>query len=83
MPSERAGCAQVRVRARRTTRASPPRRAGQALWTLAYVEVPKLAEYKERIAFYFDDEVVELTFPAPYLNHHPTRSLIAHRRAHG
>lgn len=55
--------------------------AGQALWTLAYVEVPKLAEYKERIALYFDNEVIELTFPAPYLNHHAT--CLTHRTSEG
>ena len=53
-------------------------RSGAALWTMTHVEVPKLAEYRERIAFHFDDEIVELIFPAPYLNHHPTR-LIHHR----
>jgi hypothetical protein len=52
-----------------------------ALWTCTYAEVPKLADYQERISFYFEDEVVELTFPAPYLNHHPTRLL--HKRSSG
>ena len=48
---------------------------GQALWTMAHVAVPGLAEYRETIALYFEDGVVELTFPAPYLNHAPTRLL--------
>jgi predicted dehydrogenase len=54
---------------------------GHALWNLVYIEVPKLADYKERIALYFDDEIVELVFPAPYLNHHPTR--LTHRTSAG
>ena len=54
-------------------------REGQALWTMSYVEVPKVADYAERICLYFDDEIVELVFPAPYLNHQPTTLL--HRRS--
>jgi predicted dehydrogenase len=45
---------------------------GQALWAMTYVQLPRLADYSERIAFHFDDGLVELTFPSPYLNHHPT-----------
>ena len=44
-------------------------------------EIPNVADYAERIAFYFEDEIVELTFPAPYLNYHPTRLL--HKRSVG
>jgi hypothetical protein len=54
---------------------------GRAIWNLVYIEVPKLANYKERISLYFDDEIVELVFPAPYLNHHPTR--LRHRTSAG
>jgi hypothetical protein len=54
---------------------------GQALWTMSYAEIPNVADYAERIAFYFEDEIVELTFPAPYLNHHPTQLL--HKRSVG
>lgn len=54
---------------------------GRAVWNLVYIEVPKLADYKERITLYFDDEIVELVFPAPYLNHHPTR--LTHRTSAG
>jgi hypothetical protein len=46
---------------------------GQALWTMTHLTVPKLADYKERISLYFDDAILELEFPSPYLNHHPTR----------
>lgn len=56
-------------------------RAGQALWTMAYAEIPRLADYSERITLYFEDEIVALSFPAPYLNHHPTR--LMHKRSTG
>jgi predicted dehydrogenase len=56
-------------------------RGGAALWTMTHVEIPKVADYSERIAFYFEDEIVELVFPAPYLNHHPTR--LVRRRSDG
>ena len=56
-------------------------RDGQALWTMTHVEVPHVADYAERITLYFDDEIVELIFPAPYLNHHPTR--LIRRRSTG
>ncbi|MQT15225.1 Gfo/Idh/MocA family protein [Segnochrobactrum spirostomi] len=46
---------------------------GEALWTMTHVEVPGVGDYAERISLYFEDEIVELVFPAPYLNHHPTR----------
>jgi hypothetical protein len=50
---------------------------GQALWNMVHLTVPKLADYRERIALYFDDEIVELIFPSPWLNHQPTE---LHRR---
>ncbi len=56
-------------------------RDGDALWTMTHVEIPKVADYAERISLYFEDEIVELIFPAPYLNHHPTQLL--HRRSSG
>jgi predicted dehydrogenase len=46
---------------------------GQALWTMMHLAVPKLADYRERVTVYFDDAILELTFPSPYLNHQPTR----------
>jgi hypothetical protein len=48
-------------------------RRREALWTMTHVEIPGVADYAERISLYFEDEIVELVFPAPYLNHHPTR----------
>jgi predicted dehydrogenase len=49
---------------------------GQAVWQMAHVVVPKLADYRERIALFFEDRIVELTFPAPYLNNQPTRLVV-------
>jgi predicted dehydrogenase len=45
---------------------------GRALWHLAQVMVPEVAWYRERYSLYFDDQVLELEFPAPYLNHQQT-----------
>lgn len=56
-------------------------RGGEALWTMTHVEIPGVGDYRERITLYFEDEIVELVFPAPYLNHHPTQLCI--RRAAG
>jgi predicted dehydrogenase len=54
---------------------------GRALWNMAHFQVPKLADYAERIAFYFEDSIVELVFASPYLNHTPTRLVV--RRSDG
>jgi predicted dehydrogenase len=54
---------------------------GQALWNMVHLTVPLLADYRERIALYFDDEALELEFPSPWLNHQPTRLTI--RRSDG
>jgi predicted dehydrogenase len=45
----------------------------QAICHLAYVSVPKLADYNERISLFFEDRRFELSFPSPYLNNFPTR----------
>jgi predicted dehydrogenase len=45
---------------------------GRALWHLAQVLVPDIAWYRERYTLHFDDLVVELEFPSPYLNHQQT-----------
>ena len=55
--------------------------AGDAVWSMAHVAVPKLADYLERISLWFDDRVFELQFPAPYLNHQPT--LLIEKRSDG
>ena len=49
---------------------------GQALWNMVHLAVPGLADYRERITLYFDDAILELEFPSPYLNHQPTRLTI-------
>ena len=55
---------------------------GQALWNMCHLTVPSLADYKERIALYFDDSVLELEFPSPWLNHQPTRLLTRTSEGH-
>jgi hypothetical protein len=49
----------------------------KGLWQMSHLFVPKVADYIERIALYFDDVTFELTFPSPYLNHFPTRLVVA------
>lgn len=46
---------------------------GRAVWTMTHLTVPHLPDYRERISIYFDDASLELEFPSPWLNHHPTR----------
>lgn len=55
---------------------------GQALWTMTHLTVPKLADYKERITLFFDDASLELEFPSPWLNHHPTRLTVTTSDGH-
>ncbi len=55
---------------------------GQALWSMTHLTVPGLADYRERISIYFDDALLELEFPSPYLNHHPTRLTIKTSSGH-
>src|SRR5262245_8970699 len=47
-------------------------RPGDAVWSMAHVAVPDLTDYLERISLWFYDHILELQFPAPYLNHQPT-----------
>jgi predicted dehydrogenase len=54
---------------------------GQAIWHMVHLTVPQLAHYRERIALYFDDWMLELIFPSPWLNHQPTELLW--RRSNG
>jgi len=54
---------------------------GDAIWSMAHVAVPKLADYLERVSLWFDDRIFELQFPAPYLNHQPT--LLIEKRSDG
>ena len=55
---------------------------GQALWNMVHLAVPALADYRERITFYFDDASLELEFPSPYLNHQPTRLTLRKSEGH-
>lgn len=55
---------------------------GQALWTMTHLTVPKLADYRERITLCFDDAILELEFPSPYLNHQPTRLTVKKSDGH-
>jgi predicted dehydrogenase len=48
------------------------RLAGDRLWTVFHLAVPKLADYLERVSLFFDDRIYVLEFPSPYLNHQQT-----------
>jgi predicted dehydrogenase len=45
---------------------------GDAAWSFAQVLVPDIAWYRERYVLHFADSVIELQFPAPYLNNQQT-----------
>jgi predicted dehydrogenase len=49
----------------------------QGIWQMSHLFVPKIADYQERISLYFDDAIMELTFPSPYLNHFPSKLTVA------
>ena len=51
---------------------------GGARAHLTHLNLPGVADYQERVTAYCADAVLELTFPSPYLRHHPTR-LVAKR----
>jgi predicted dehydrogenase len=55
---------------------------GQALWNMVHLTVPALADYGEAITLYFDDAILQLVFPSPYLNHQPTRLVIKKSDGH-
>jgi predicted dehydrogenase len=55
---------------------------GDAIWSMAHVAVPKLADYLERISLWFDDRILELQFPAPYLNNQPTQLIEKRSQGH-
>jgi predicted dehydrogenase len=46
--------------------------AGGLRWTLAWLRIDGLGDFRERIALYGPDDVRELEFPAPYLHKAPT-----------
>ena len=45
---------------------------GAAAWHFAQVLVPGIAWYGERYVLHFEQTVIEMQFPAPYLNHQQT-----------
>jgi predicted dehydrogenase len=55
---------------------------GTALWNMVHLAVPSLADYRETISLYFDDAILRLIFPSPYLNHQPTRLVIEKSDGH-
>ena len=48
---------------------------------LEHLNLPGVADYRERITAYCRDRILELTFPSPYLRHVPTR--LVERRPDG
>jgi predicted dehydrogenase len=40
---------------------------------LTHLNLPGVSDYTERVTVYCRDRILELTFPSPYLRHHPTR----------
>jgi len=48
---------------------------------MTHLNLPGVPDYRERVTIYCADCIVELTFPAPYLRHLPTRLTL--RRAGG
>ncbi|GAC1665647.1 MAG: hypothetical protein NVS9B8_06700 [Candidatus Limnocylindrales bacterium] len=54
---------------------------GDGRASLEHLNLPGVADYRERVSAYCRDRILELTFPAPYLRHHPTR--LVERRSDG
>ena len=48
---------------------------------LEHLALPGVADYRERVTAFCRDRILELTVPAPYLRHHPTR--LVERRSTG
>jgi predicted dehydrogenase len=48
---------------------------------LEHLNLPGVADYRERVTAYCRDRILEVTFPSPYLRHHPTR--LVERRSDG
>jgi len=48
---------------------------------LEHLNLPGVADYRERVTAYCRDRILELTFPSPYLRHHPAR--LVERRSDG
>jgi predicted dehydrogenase len=48
---------------------------------LEHLNLPGVADYRERVTAYCRDRILELIFPSPYLHHHPTH--LVERRSDG
>jgi predicted dehydrogenase len=48
---------------------------------LEHLNLPGVADYRERLTVYGRDRILELTFPSPYLHHFPTQ--LVERRSDG
>jgi predicted dehydrogenase len=48
---------------------------------LEHLHLPGVSDYRERVTAFCRDRILELTFPSPYLQHHPTR--LVERRTDG
>jgi predicted dehydrogenase len=48
---------------------------------LEHLNLPGVPDYRERVTAYCRDRILELTFPSPYLRHHPTQ--LVERRGDG
>jgi predicted dehydrogenase len=46
---------------------------GGARAHLSHLNLPGVSDYTERVSVFCRDRILELTFPSPYLRHHPTR----------
>jgi predicted dehydrogenase len=46
---------------------------GGARAQLTHLNLPGVGDYTERVTAFCRDRILELTFPSPYLRHHPTR----------
>lgn len=55
---------------------------GGARAQLTHLNLPGVADYRERVTVYCTDRILELTFPSPYLRHHPTE-LVERRSSRG
>jgi predicted dehydrogenase len=55
---------------------------GRALWNMVHLAVPAVADYRETISLYFDDAILNLVFPSPWLNNQATQLVIRKSNGH-
>jgi predicted dehydrogenase len=46
--------------------------------SMTHLNLPGVPDYTERVTIFCTDRIIELTFPSPYLRHHPTRLTVRH-----